>query len=86
VVGSASVDYLMFAGYVVMAYSWALMAEKALEKLAKPDVEDRDFLEAKVETARFYFQRMLPRTQTHLRSMTADTSSVMALREECFKC
>ena len=42
VVGSASVDFLMYSGYVVMAYFWAQMAQAAYEKLAT-DVENREF-------------------------------------------
>jgi hypothetical protein len=32
-VGSASVDYLMYSGYVMMGYFWALQAEKATKLL-----------------------------------------------------
>ena len=33
-VGAASVDYLMYSGYVCLAYFWADMARLAAEKLA----------------------------------------------------
>jgi hypothetical protein len=81
VIGSASVDYLMFSGYVVMAYFWAQMAQAAYEKLAT-DVENRDFYRAKIKTAEFYFERMLPRTKSLSVTMMADPKTLMQLDEE----
>ncbi|MFT5002418.1 MAG: alkylation response protein AidB-like acyl-CoA dehydrogenase [Colwellia sp.] len=81
VVGSASVDFLMYSGYVVMAYFWAQMAQSAYEKLAG-DVDNRDFYRAKIKTAEFYFERMLPRTKSLAKTMMADPKSLMQLDEE----
>jgi len=81
VVGSASVDYLMYSGYITMAYFWAQMAQAAYEKLAT-DVENRDFYRAKIKTAEFYFQRMLPRTKSLATTMMADPKTLMQLDEE----
>ena len=81
VVGSASVDFLMYSGYVVMAYFWAKMAQSAYEKLAG-DVENRDFYRAKIKTAEFYFERMLPRTKSLAQTMMADPKSLMQLDQE----
>ena len=81
VVGSASVDYLMYSGYIVMAYFWAQMAQAAYEKLAG-DVENRDFYRAKIKTAEFYFERMLPRTKSLSKTMMADPKTLMQLKEE----
>jgi Acyl-CoA dehydrogenases len=78
VVGSASVDYLMYSGYIVMAYFWAKMAQTAYEKLAT-DVENRDFYRAKIKTAEFYFERMLPRTKSLSTTMMADPKTLMQL-------
>jgi alkylation response protein AidB-like acyl-CoA dehydrogenase len=80
-VGSASVDYLMYSGYIVMAYFWAQMAQAAYEKLAT-DVENRDFYRAKIKTAEFYFERILPRTKSHAATMMADPKTLMQLDEE----
>ena len=79
-VGSASVDYLMFSGYIVMAYFWAQMAQTAYEKLAG-EVENRDFYRAKIKTAEFYFERILPRTKSLAKTMMADPKSLMQLDE-----
>jgi hypothetical protein len=80
-VGSASVEYLMYSGYVVMAYFWAQMAQAAYEKLAT-DVENRDFYRAKIKTAEFYFERILPRTKSLATTMMVDPKSIMQLDAE----
>ena len=79
-VGAASVDYLMYGGYVVMAYFWAMMAKAAQQKLDAGE-GDAEFYQAKIETARFYYQRMLPRTATHVQCMQAGAGSLMAMTE-----
>ena len=81
IVGSASVDYLMYSGYIVMAYFWAQMAQAAYEKLAT-DVENRDFYRAKIKTAEFYFDRILPRTKSLAATMMADPKTLMQLDED----
>ncbi|UZE97093.1 acyl-CoA dehydrogenase C-terminal domain-containing protein [Alkalimarinus alittae] len=82
-VGSASVDYLMYSGYVTMAYFWARMALIAQQKLAEGTTET-GFYTAKVQTAQFYFKRLLPRTKGHAEMMLAGADSVMAMDEENF--
>ena len=81
IVGSASVDYLMYSGYIIMGYFWAQMAQAAYEKLAG-DPENRDFYRAKIKTAEFYFERLLPRTQSLAKTMMANPKSLMQLDEE----
>lgn len=64
-VGAASVDYLRVAGHLVFAYFWARMAQVALAKIAaaEEDAQRPDpFYKAKLQTARFYFARLLPET------------------------
>lgn len=82
-VGSASVDYLMYSGYVTMAYFWARMALVAQQNLANGTTEE-GFYTAKVQTAQFYFQRLLPRTKGHAAMMVAGADSVMAMDEANF--
>ena len=52
--GAAAVDYLMYSGYITLAYFWARMAVLAQEKIAASR-DDKSFYEAKILTARFYF-------------------------------
>jgi hypothetical protein len=62
VVGAASFDYLMYSGYVMMAFSWAQQAAKARELLdSGTGKESAEFYKAKIQTAEFYFERLLPR-------------------------
>ncbi len=85
-VGSSSVDYLMYSGFVMMAYFWALQAAKATELLASgKGKESSDFYTAKIQTAEFYFARLLPRADGHYSSALAPTSAVMQMPQELFQ-
>lgn len=82
-VGSASVDYLMYSGYAVLAYLWARMAKVSQDALAAGTSEEA-FYKAKLTTAKFYFARVLPRTKGHAASMVAGADTLMDLAEEDF--
>lgn len=82
-VGAASVDYLMYSGYACLAYFWADMARVAVEKLAA-GTDEESFYKAKIQTARFYFARILPRTRGHADSMLSGANNLMDMREEDF--
>ena len=82
-IGSASVDFLMYSGYVTMAYFWAMMAQKANEKIAEKP-ENIDFYQAKVRTAEFYFKRILPRTKMLRKTMMSDPKTLMRISDEQF--
>jgi alkylation response protein AidB-like acyl-CoA dehydrogenase len=82
-IGGASVDYLMFAGYVTLAYFWARMAAVAGDKLKNSD-EDKAFYQAKIKTANFYFKRILPRAKGHAACIGGGVDSMMALASEDF--
>jgi alkylation response protein AidB-like acyl-CoA dehydrogenase len=78
-VGAASVDYLFYSGYVALAYWWA-KAVAAADAGGHP----AEFKTAKRETARFYFARILPRTQTHAAAMRSGSGSLLALDAALF--
>jgi len=82
-VGAASVDYLMYAGYITLAYFWAKMAKVAQSKLVEND-EDKAFYQAKIKTAQFYFQRILPRAKGHAACLENGSESMMQLDAEDF--
>ncbi len=85
VVGAASFDYLMYSGYVMMAYFWALQAARAAELAAHGQgKESQDFYRAKIQTAEFYFARLLPRADAHRSGALAPTSSVMQVANDQF--
>jgi alkylation response protein AidB-like acyl-CoA dehydrogenase len=60
VVGAAAVDYMRVAGHTVFAFWFAKMAKIALEKQNSGD----DFYKAKLQTARFYFAKLLPEIES----------------------
>ncbi|MDI5921053.1 acyl-CoA dehydrogenase C-terminal domain-containing protein [Halomonas sp. LR5S13] len=80
-VGAASVDYLMYAGYVTLAYLFARAARQARMALAESN-DDAAFYRAKLDTARFYFQRLLPRTRAHQAALEAGAEPLMAISAE----
>jgi alkylation response protein AidB-like acyl-CoA dehydrogenase len=85
-VGAASFDFLMYSGYVSLGYFWLRMATVAQDLMngrrhPKSDSYDRDFLDAKVKNARFYFERILPRAKAHRDMMLAGKGSMMDITE-----
>ncbi len=81
-IGAAAVDYLMYSGYVTLAYFWASMAAKAHEKIDAGS--DDPFYNAKIQTAKFYFAKLLPRARAHAQRMEADLSVLMELEPNHF--
>ncbi|MDG1579830.1 acyl-CoA dehydrogenase C-terminal domain-containing protein [Pseudomonas sp. GOM6] len=73
-IGAASVEYLQVFGYTAYAYMWALMARTALAKQG-----DDEFYVSKLGTARFFFARLLPRTQSLTASVKAGSESLYLL-------
>jgi len=84
-VGAASVDYLMYSGYIVLAYMWAMAQATALDKLAQADCSEPDFYRAKLSTCDFYFEKLLPRTRSLVATIEAGADSLMALSAEDFR-
>ncbi|WP_111498395.1 acyl-CoA dehydrogenase C-terminal domain-containing protein [Marinobacter bohaiensis] len=82
VISAAAHDFLMFSGYVTMAYMWARMAVVAHERLEKGGEESEDFYRAKLATAEFYYDRLLPRAQAHATSMLTPTRNLMQLNAD----
>ena len=82
-VGAASVDYLMYSGYVALAYFWLRMAVVAQQKLDAGS-GDAAFYQAKLATCAFYFKRLLPRTAAHLAAAESGSECMMSLPAEHF--
>ena len=83
-VGSASVDYLMYSGYVTLAYFWARSAVAAQRALANGSTEI-DFYTGKLQTAKFCFEKLLPRTLAHAASIESGSASLMDISDEQFR-
>ncbi|EKF73257.1 acyl-CoA dehydrogenase [Alcanivorax hongdengensis A-11-3] len=84
VVSTASYDFLMYSGYAMMAYFWALQAGVARDKLENGGNEPAEFYKAKLATAEFYFDRMLPSAKAHADAALKPTKSTMQLKPEHF--
>ncbi len=83
-VGAASVDYLMYSGYVVLAYFWMQAQATALAALAQDDCSEPDFYRAKLSVCDFYFEKLLPRTRSLVATMDSGADSLMALDADHF--
>jgi alkylation response protein AidB-like acyl-CoA dehydrogenase len=81
--GAASVDYTLYSGYTVLAYLWARMALVARRELDAGSGNEA-FLRAKIVTARFYFERILPRTIAHAAAARAGCETLLALEADEF--
>ncbi|HEX4869792.1 MAG TPA: acyl-CoA dehydrogenase C-terminal domain-containing protein [Moraxellaceae bacterium] len=84
IVSAACNDFLMYSGYVTMAYFWAIQAAVAYEKLEKGGAETPEFYKAKIQTAEFYFERLLPRAKAHAAGITASPKSLMQMDKDHF--
>jgi alkylation response protein AidB-like acyl-CoA dehydrogenase len=89
--GAAATEYLRLFGLTALGYLWARMAEISLAKVpsegAKHDGADLDpdgFYKAKVLTARFYMERVLPETGSLLSKILSGGKTMMAFEEAAF--
>jgi alkylation response protein AidB-like acyl-CoA dehydrogenase len=82
--GAASVDYLRMFALVSLGYMWCLMAKTAQQKLAAGAGSREAFYESKIHTARFFFEKLLPETDSRFKAITAGSKSVMTLEAANF--
>jgi len=81
--GAASYDYLKLFALVAQAYMWARMVKIALP-VAGTDKDHDGFYKAKIGTARFFFDRMLPETGARLSAILAGGKSMMEFEDASF--
>jgi hypothetical protein len=81
--GAASYDFLSYSGYVTYAFLFARMAAVSLSKL-KAGAPDPEFYKAKLLTARFFYQRLLPRTRALVPTMLSGAANLMDLEDAHF--
>ena len=72
-VSAAANDYLKTLGYVSIAYAWI----KVLEVSFKDYNENKNFYDEKIDTAKFYFDKVLPRVEHHYKSAISGSSNIM---------
>ena len=81
--GAGSYDYMHLFGLVALGYMWCRIAEAVLAKLPKANGSAAR-LNAKLVTARFFMERMLPETATRLARIEAGAGSTMELSDDAF--
>ncbi len=80
---SGSYDFMHLFGHVCLGLMWGMMAKASLAALAE-GTSDPDFHNTKLATGRFYMNRTLPMTATHLARIQAGGEDVMALEAANF--
>jgi alkylation response protein AidB-like acyl-CoA dehydrogenase len=80
---AAATDYLRLLGLVAMGYCFAKSAVIAQAKLAE-GTEETEFYKAKIVTARFFFDRLLPGATAAFLAIKSGKASMMALDAEAF--
>jgi alkylation response protein AidB-like acyl-CoA dehydrogenase len=75
---SGSYDFMHLFGHVCLGLMWAKIAKAAAEAL-EAGAGDRDFLETKIATGRYYMARQMPATGLHLARIQSGAVPVMTL-------
>lgn len=80
---AGSYDFMHLFGHVTLGLMWAKMAVTAQTMLDAGE-GDKDFLNTKLATGRYYMARQLPMTATHLARIQSGSTPVMELAAEAF--
>jgi len=72
-VSSACNDFLKVLGYISLGYSWFKTAKVSLEKLN----ENKNFYEEKINTAKYFFDKIFPRIESHYNSAKTGSDNIM---------
>jgi hypothetical protein len=81
--GAAATEYLHLFGLTALAFIWARTAKLAADRLAE-GTDEAAFYEAKLKSAQFFYDRILPRTMTLFMAIKTGKASMMALDAEQF--
>lgn len=82
-VGAGAVPYMHLMGIVAVGLMWLRMAVAAA-RLKAAGEGDAAFLDAKLVTARFFAERVLPETGAYRRKIEGGAEAIMALPPEMF--
>ena len=75
-VSSACNDFLKVLGYISIAFSWFKMTKVSLDKLSK----NKNFYEEKINTAKYFYDKILPRVEMHFKSAKTGSSFIMSAK------
>lgn len=81
--GSVSFNFMMMTGYLCGGWMLAKSADIALQKINAEDA-DNSFLDAKITTARFYCEQILPRVSALHKAVLSGSDTTMKLQDEQF--
>ncbi len=81
--GAAATEYLRLFGLVALGFMWARMAQVAAARLPAAN-GDAGFYRAKLTTAQFYMERVLPQAGALLVSIKAGKGAMMAMEDAAF--
>ncbi len=80
--GAASTDYLNLFGVTALAYLWAQMAKAAQAKVDAGS--DDPFYITKLQTGRYFVERVLPDAEAHLKKLKTGADVLMAMPADAF--
>jgi alkylation response protein AidB-like acyl-CoA dehydrogenase len=80
--GAGATDYMHMFGLVALGYMWCRIAEAAIAHAKTNGAGQR--MSAKLVTARFFMERMLPETAAHFVRIQSGAGSIMELPDEAF--
>ena len=72
-ISSACNDFLKVLGYTSLGFSWFKVIKVSLKNLN----ENKNFYEEKVNTAKYYYDKILPRAQMHFNSAKTGSEIIM---------
>ncbi len=72
-VSAACNDFLKVLGYVSLGFSWLKMTKVSFDNSSK----NKNFYEEKINTAKYFFDKILPRIDSHYHSAIAGSESLM---------
>lgn len=81
--GAGSTAYMHQMGIVILGLMWLRMARAAQAALSA-GTDDKPFMEAKLMTARFFSERIMPDTGSLRRKLEAGSEVIMAMPVEAF--
>lgn len=79
--GAAAADYLKLFALVAHAYLWCRAVLVAKDKLSS---SEKAFYQSKIETARFFMEKLLPQTGTLAVNIAAGAGPLMNFQDESF--
>ncbi len=82
-VGAVATEYLRLFGLVALAYLWSRSAQVALAKL-KQKTAEVSFYQAKLATAAFFMDKLLPQVRSLFSSIMAGGATVVEFPEDAF--